>query len=138
MGTNWNFYSDCPRSFPRWQDLLFNLIFQTFCKKSIGRERQKALYCYFCSLEWFNCWWVGDCGVEKKAFFRDGWNCIFCVSGFIQGWGTQGESKLPSFFHLFSIFFLSIFPFSDVSKVNEGSGRVQDFLAWLQGWRDSP
>ena len=47
------------------------------------------------------------------------------IPGFIQGWGTKGESKISSFF-------------SDVNQRNEGAGSVQDFLAWLQGWKDCP
>ena len=47
------------------------------------------------------------------------------VPCFIQGWGTQDESKISSFV-------------SDVNQGNEGLGWVQDFLVWLQGWKDSP
>ena len=36
--------------------------------------------------------------------------------------------KMSPRFHLF---------FSDVNQGNEGMGWVQDFLAWLQGWKDS-
>ena len=45
----------------------------------------------------------------------------------------DGGHRVSPSFHLFSIFFpfffLFIFPFSDVNKGEEGSGRVQDFLA---------
>ena len=27
---------------------------------------------------------------------------------------------------------------SGVNQQNEGAGRVQDFLVWPQGWKDSP
>ena len=37
--------------------------------------------------------------------------------------------KMNPRFHLFV---------SDVNQGNEGVGWVQDFLAWLQGWKDSP
>ena len=37
--------------------------------------------------------------------------------------------KMSSSFHLFV---------SDVNQGNKGVGRVQDFYAWPQGWKDSP
>ena len=40
-----------------------------------------------------------------------------------------GGQKMSLRFHLFV---------SDVNQGNEGVGWVQDFLAWLQGWKDSP
>ena len=30
-------------------------------------ERQKAYFCYFCSLECFNCYWVGGGGVRGRS-----------------------------------------------------------------------
>ena len=33
-------------------------------------ERQKTYFCYFCSLECFNCWWVDGAGVRQKILFR--------------------------------------------------------------------
>ena len=48
------------------------------------------------------------------------------VPGFIQEWGTQGESR----FHLFA---------SDVDQQrNEGARWVQDYLVWSQGCKDFP
>ena len=35
--------------------------------------------------------------VEQKVSFRASCNRIFCVPSFIQGWGTQGESKISFF-----------------------------------------
>ena len=35
-------------------------------------EREKAQFCYFCSLGCFNCWWVGCCDMRQKILFRDG------------------------------------------------------------------
>ena len=35
-------------------------------------ERQKALFCYFCGLECYNCWWVGSGGLGQKILFRAG------------------------------------------------------------------
>ena len=43
------------------------------------------------------CVCVCVCRVGPKIFFRIGWNCIFCVPGFIQGWRTHGEFKISSF-----------------------------------------
>ena len=40
-----------------------------------------------------------------------------------------GGHKMSPRFHLFV---------SDVNQGNRGVGRVQDFLAWPQGWKDSP
>ena len=40
-----------------------------------------------------------------------------------------GRHKMSPRFHLFV---------SDVNQGNEGVGWVQDFLAWPQGWKDSP
>ena len=40
-----------------------------------------------------------------------------------------GGHKMSPRFHLFV---------SDVNQENQGVGWVQDFLAWLQGWKDSP
>ena len=54
--------------------------------------------------------------MEQKVLFRAGRNCIFGLSGFIQGCRTQGESR----FHLFV---------SDVNQGNKEAGWVQDFLA---------
>ena len=49
-----------------------------------------------------------------------------------QGWRFlvlfEGRGRSPRF-HLFV---------SDVNQQNEGAGCVQDILAWLQGWKDSP
>ena len=85
--------------------LLFNsgilkLLLRTNCGGGgrSGRERNRGPnFLNFCSLDCFNCWWVGKGGVKQKILFRTGWNCIFCVPGFIQGWGTQGDSKISSF-----------------------------------------
>ena len=44
------------------------------------------------------------------------------VLGFIQGWGCRVGPR----FHLFV---------SDVNQQNKGVGCVQDFFAWLQGWK---
>ena len=41
----------------------------------------------------------------------------------------SGGHKMSPRFHLFV---------SDVNQGNEGVGWVQDFLAWPQGWKDSP
>ena len=41
----------------------------------------------------------------------------------------SGGHKMSPKFHLFV---------SDVNQGNEGVGWVQDFLAWPQGWKDSP
>ena len=40
-----------------------------------------------------------------------------------------GGHEMSPRFHLFV---------SDVNQGNEGLGWVQDFLVWLQGWKDSP
>ena len=40
-----------------------------------------------------------------------------------------GGGRVSPGFHLFV---------SDVNQRNEGAGYVQDFLVWLQGWKDSP
>ena len=40
----------------------------------------------------------------------------------------DGGHNMSPRFHLFV---------SDVNQGNEGMGWVQDFLAWLQGWKDS-
>ena len=60
-------------------------------------EKQKALFCYFCNLKYFIVGgWVGGGGV-KQVLFKAGRNCIFCIPDFIQGWRTQGESKISPF-----------------------------------------
>ena len=41
----------------------------------------------------------------------------------------DGGLKVSPRFHLFV---------SDVNQGNKGVGWLQDFLAWLQGWKDSP
>ena len=41
----------------------------------------------------------------------------------------DGGHKVSPKFHLFV---------SDANQGNEGLGWVQDFLAWLQGWKNSP
>ena len=41
----------------------------------------------------------------------------------------SGGHKMSPRFHLFV---------SDVNQGNRGVGRVQDFLAWPQRWKDSP
>ena len=41
---------------------IFNII--NLLLKTNG-ERQKAWYCYLCSLECFNCWWVDGDGVKR-------------------------------------------------------------------------
>ena len=43
-------------------------------------EVQKAYFVIFCSLECFNCRWLGGGGVEQKVLFRAGFDL-----GFIQG-----------------------------------------------------
>ena len=35
-------------------------------------------------------------GVEQNVFLRASWNCFFCVPAFMQGWVTQGDSKISS------------------------------------------
>ena len=61
----------------------------------------------FCSLEYFNCCWVGVggglAGVEQKILFRTCGNRIFRVPDFIQGWETRGESKILFFLFLMLI-----------------------------------
>ena len=50
------------------------------------------------------------------------------MGGFIQERGTQ--HRVSPRFHLFD---------SDVDQQwNEGVGEVQDYLAWPEGWKDSP
>ena len=36
---------------------------------------------------------MGGVGLKQKVLFGAGLNCILSVSGFSQGWGTQGWSK---------------------------------------------
>ena len=42
---------------------------------------------------------------------------------------TSGGRRVSLRFHLFVY---------DVNQGSEGAGRVQDFFAWLQEWKDSP
>ena len=88
------------RSFPgsREYNLLFNVDIVNLQLKKQWGERQKASFCYFCSLESSNCERLGGGGLGRKVLFRTVWNLIFCVTGSIQGWGTQGESNTSSFF----------------------------------------
>ena len=51
-------------------NLLFNCDTKNLLLKTKG-ERQKAQFC-FCSLECFNCWWVGGVGVEQRVLVRAG------------------------------------------------------------------
>ena len=60
--------------------LLFNsdilkLLFKTNCggEGRRGRERKRRPnFVNFCSLDCFNCWWVGKGGVKQKILFRTG------------------------------------------------------------------
>ena len=62
--------------------LLFNSDIVDFLfKTSGGRDRRPNFVIFVCGG-----------GVEQKVLFRAG-----CFPGFIQGWGTQGESKISSF-----------------------------------------
>ena len=49
--------------------LLFSSdILKLLLKTNVGRNRRPN-FCYFCSLEYFNCW-QGVRGVEQKVLFR--------------------------------------------------------------------
>ena len=81
--------------------LLFNSDIVNLLLNNNGGKNRRSNFFYFCSSEYFYCCWVGVGGgvggVEQNTLFRTGWNRIFCVSGFIQEWVTQGESKISSF-----------------------------------------
>ena len=68
-------------------------------------------------------------GLGQKVLFSTGWNLIVCVPDSIQGWGTQGGSRL----HLFV---------SDVDPGNEDfkckNVCAKIFLRVPQGWKGSP
>ena len=51
-------------------EFAFNL---SYCKPSFKNQWGEAEgLTYFCSLECFDCWWVGDGGVRQKVLFRAG------------------------------------------------------------------
>ena len=63
-----DFHSSNRRSFPgrREYNLLFNVdIVSLLLKNNGGRERQKASISYSFTLEYFNYWRVGDCGLGQ-------------------------------------------------------------------------
>ena len=60
-------------------------------KTNVGRERR----CNVVILECFNCCWEGG-EVERWERWEIGELGRCDVSGFVQGWGTQGESKIWS------------------------------------------
>ena len=75
--------------------------------EGVGRGTEGPIL-FFCSLECLDCHLI--------VLYRASKNRIFFVPSFIQRWGTQGESKISSFF-------------SVVNQGNEKMQWVQVFLA---------
>ena len=74
-------------------------------------------------------WKVSEVGSWERWQGRKGGRMVRQKGGRYLVLFKDGGHKMSPKFHLFV---------SDVNQGIEGVGWVQDFLAWLQGWKDSP
>ena len=90
---------EIPNRLPRWARLylLFNSDFVDFLLETkVGRHRRPNFVIFVVSGAYIIDWWVVV--VSSRNFYLEHLlNRIYCVAGFIQRWGTQGESKISPY-----------------------------------------